>query len=412
VNKKIKRRSFLALGATAAGVTAYSMHRGLRMPPLRWEPRAPRDHFLLPWGRIKADGLIKSQTELSASTDYTLRAFIPEPEISLRAKQEHLATITVTNIAPDAELLLDPVALKKVDEVRSGITRTIRAKLSPDSSVNLKWQLPPQEPYRFAAIGDTGGGLELEWCIQRAAQLKAKFLLHLGDFNYQQGDYANTIRLLNQAPLPCYVAIGNHDFHDEVTDFPQFLENIGPLNSHFVIGNTRFANIDTGASFLPASGGLRGDLFTQLAQDTTPYASNIAFTHRPLFDPIEGSDHDIGNNRERNWLIKALQDNNFDTLLSGHIHIHARDSIGGIDNIIVGQGLGHQDLITDSDYSKMAIGKVDEKGHTSFEFAPLAMPMELHCHPRNDVVKESLVDAPHADKIRAIDAACQRTSET
>lgn len=413
MKKHLKRRSFLAGGLAVSGLAAYSYHRGLRMPPLRWEPGALKNHFSFPWGSVTASGLINSHAPLFMDAETLFRAYSPEPTLNLSSKENRTTIIAINNISSDAELVLDSADQSRIVEEKIGITRVLRIDLKANQTLVCKWALPQYADYSFAAIGDTGGGLELEWCIKRAHQLNAKFLLHLGDFNYQAGDYENTVRLLHEAPLPCYVSIGNHDFHDEVTDFPKFLRSIGPLNHHFVIGNTRFANIDTGASFLPVSSGLRGKLFAELAQDTQSYASNIAFTHRPLFDPIEGSDHDIGNPRERDWLINALKSNHFTTLISGHIHIQARETVSGIDNLIVGQGLGHQDLITNSDYSKMALGRVNAAGQVHIELASLSMPMDWHCHPRNDVVKQSLVNGPHAEAIKAIDNACrQQTKRT
>lgn len=381
------------------------------MPPLRWEPSALADSFSFSWGSVTTAGLINSYAPVFTEADSLFRAYSPEPSLHLQSRESGTKVIAVNNIITDAELVIENTHEQQIVEEKSGITRILRIDLKANQTFSCRWKLPNYESYSFASIGDTGGGLELQWCIERAHQLGAKFFLHLGDFNYQAGDYDNTVRLLYEAPLPCYVSIGNHDFHDEVTDFPKFLKNIGPFNHYFAIGNTRFANIDTGASFLPVASGLRGQMFTELAEDSRQYASNIAFTHRPLFDPIEGSDHDIGNPNERDWLIDVLNQNNFTTLLSGHIHIYARGSMGGIDNIIVGQGLGHQDLITNSDYSKMALGRVDASGKVQFEFAPLSMPMEWHCHPRNDVVKQSLVDGPHAEAIKAIDEACVKQAK-
>jgi hypothetical protein len=148
-------------------------------------------------------------------------------------------------------------------------------------------------------------------------------------------------------------------------------------------------------------------LFKQLKVEPNTGTSNIAFTHRPIFDPIDDSSHGMGNSAERDWLIDSLHKSGFDTLISGHLHIQARETVQGIDNIIVGQGLGHQDLITNQDYSKIALGKVDLSGAVRYEFAPLSMPWELHCHPRSNIVKKSLTSSVHADKISALDNICK-----
>ena len=271
----------------------------------------------------------------------------------------------------------------------------------------LRWQLPKLATYSFAAIGDTGGDQELAWCIQRAHQLGARFMLHLGDFNYQAGDYQRSIDLFDQAPLPIYVSIGNHDFHDSGLLHSEFRRNIGPLNHAFAIGKTRFANLDTAASMLPYGAGHRGALLESLRNTRLGFTDTVAFTHRPLVDPSDDSTHDIGSVGERDWLIESLKQAGASTLLSGHIHIYNRVSYDGIENFIVGQGLGHQDLIVNRDYSKILIGEVDTDGRVSYHPEPLAMPMNLHCHPRSDVVKQSLVAAEHYPAIEAIQRACK-----
>lgn len=260
--------------------------------------------------------------------------------------------------------------------------------------------------YQFAAIGDTGGGQELAWCINRAKQLGARFLLHLGDFNYQAGDYDSAISLLNNAPLPCFVSVGNHDFHDNGLIYPQFLQEIGPLNHQFSIGKTRFINLDTAANTLPFSAGHRGRLLQTAVDEKNLFNDTVAFTHRPLHDPIDDGTDSVGSKGERDWLVTKLKEANISTLLSGHLHVFDRRMALGIDNIIVGQGLGHQDLITNSDHSRIAIGQVSEDGAVSYQFPNLAMPMGMHCHPRTERVKKELRGGPHADLIREVDNAC------
>ena len=81
----------------------------------------------------------------------------------------------------------------------------------PGKELRLHWQVPFADSYRFAAIGDTGGGRELDWTMQQAHQLGAQFLLLLGDLYYQPGDDLNVIQNLSRSPVPVYAAYGNHD---------------------------------------------------------------------------------------------------------------------------------------------------------------------------------------------------------
>ncbi len=402
----MKRRSLLVGSVALAGLTAYSAQRGVRIPPLLWEPHAPTSNFELEDVRLASEGLIRTRTPaVEQAAAITLRAFTPQPSLKLASQQHRQICLTINNVATTAELEVTNSVGAEVSETSAGITRVLKVTLAQGGSLDLRWKLAVDGGYKFAAIGDSGGQKELEWCLQRAHQLGALFLLHLGDFHYTPDDYQSAISAFNSAPIPSYVSIGNHDFHDDKTVYKHFLDDIGLFNSTFTLGGVRFTNIDTASNILPYGAGQRGAHLKSLAE-LKPSTSNIAFTHRPLFDPQENSSHDIGSEGERDWLIKSLKDASIDTLFSGHIHIHARENINGIDNIIVGQGLGHQDLITNRDYSKMALGTVNPKGEIDYSFANLAMPWELHCHPRNDIVKESLREAPNAQRIKELEAAC------
>ncbi len=393
-----------------AGVT-YAYFRGVRYPTISLEPAMPPSRFNYSTLDAHVTDLIEIPTDLiTTQANFAYRAFAPEPTLLLNAKEKQSITISINNIASDAVLKVS--ANLKVSEVTQGINRYLKLNLQSGQSISLSWKLPKLQDYQFASIGDSGGDKELGWCIQRAHALNARFLLHLGDFNYQAGDYDSAVRHFYDSPIPCYVSIGNHDFHESGLIYSQFLQQLGPLNHHFSIGKTRFANLDTAANTLPYSAGNRGTILNQLINDDNKPISTVAFTHRPLHDPINASKsakdrHDLGSEGERDWLIKMLKQANIETLLSGHIHIFDRSDFQGIDNIIVGQGLGHQDLLVNGDNSKMAIGQVNQDGKVSYVFAPLAMPMELHCHPRTDVVKSAVRNGQHPELIDFIDDRCK-----
>ena len=106
-------------------------------------------------------------------------------------------------------------------------------------------------------------------------------------------------------------------------------------------------------------------------------------------------------------MINAMKKIDAKTLLSGHIHIYHRSDFNGIDNIIAGQGLGHQDLLINDDASKIVLGHVDRNGSVRYTAEPLAMPLEAHCHPRIDPVKESLRGGEHSELIKILDKVCK-----
>lgn len=384
------------------GVGAYALHRGVRSPTNTLQSLPLDNQFSF------SDFSALTQELIVTSSDNQMprfRAYAPEPQITLRALKSSSIEFIINNISIDAKL--ETSGTQTVNEEIEGITRRIRLSVTDGSPITLAWKLPYLSNYKFASIGDTGGDKELAWCIQRAAALDAKFLLHLGDFNYQEGDYQRSIDLFSNSAIPCYVSIGNHDFHTDGILVSKFTSEIGPLNNVFSVGRTRFANIDTAADIFPHSVGHRGAVLEALAQDSKRFADTVVFTHKPLNDPMEGNNHDIRNDGERDWLIEMFKQAQVSTVLSGHIHIYHRGFYQGIENIIAGQGLGHQDLIVNADYSKMVLGHVGDDGKLTFTAEPLAMPMNLHCHPRVDVVKRSLIDSPHYSVIEDIDRACR-----
>lgn len=413
-----RRRVLQLAGLSSLATAAYSYHRGIRFPLLSWEPAALRNGFNYPQLAVNATDLIGIEPQLNnepqpinkPQREYAFRAYAPEPKIELLPTANQQIILQVNNIATDASLVVLDGKSSQIKETINGITRELTITLNHSQATKLKWQLPTLDDYTFASIGDSGGDKELAWCIQRAHQLGARFLLHLGDFNYQPGDYERSIQLFRDAPLPCYVAIGNHDFHDSGLIYDSFLNQIGPLNNQFSIGKTRFANIDTAASTLPYGAGQRGQLFNKMIANQDDYSDTVVFTHRPLYDPVAGETHDIGSEGERDWLVNMLKQSNSKNLISGHIHIFHQDDFAGIHNIIAGQGLGHQDLITGRDYSKMLIGQVNQDGVVSYDTEPLAMPMELHCHPRVDVVKEALIGSPTHGLVEEVNLACKQGS--
>jgi 3',5'-cyclic AMP phosphodiesterase CpdA len=403
---KLNRRQLLLAGALGGiSLAAYSYRRGIRIPTLHWDPALPAHELQLANDvEVTLSEFIKVST--TANVDHSFRAFAPEPRMLLVSQNDQTIRMSANNIAQDAALILSENA-SNVDETVNGITRELTIELKAGKPMELKWALDQRAEYNFAAIGDTGGNHELKWCLQRASDLGARFLLHLGDFNYQEGDYQRSIELFRDSPIPVYVTIGNHDFHENGAIYGHFLNEIGPLNNAFSIAKTRFVNVDTASNTLPFSAGYRGQMFDDLAARKDDFNDTIAFTHRPLYDPSGDTTHDIGSPGERDWLIASLKRINCKTLLSGHIHIYDRRDFNGIDNIIAGQGLGHQDLLVGRDYSHLAIGNVNNQGKVNFSKAALAMPMELHCHPRIQPVKESLIEGDGKQLIELVNQACK-----
>ena len=377
----MKRRIFLkSFGLACLISLPYSLWRGVRYPRLSWESRPVADTFKNDRIELKLIDCIVSKNQVlhnpvaNETQAACLRAYAPEPIIEIQKANQQ--TILINNISPEAKL----ISSSKINEIIHGITRIIELPKS-DKPITIQWQLPEIDQYEFATIGDSGGLDELGWCITRAKQLGARFFIHLGDFNYGSSDYESAIKQFTNAPMPCYITVGNHDFHDDGLIVDKFLDDIGPLNHAFTIQNLRYVNIDTAASFMPVSSGKRATLVKALVEDTHGYDDTVTFTHRSFYDPRPDEDHDFGNVLEKNWFVKSLKRANINTLLAGHIHGYFDTTSEDIRIIIAGQGLGHEDLINKKQVAKIVVGKVNAGQAVEYRTEDLAMPFELHCHP-------------------------------
>jgi len=369
----ITRRRLLLGGALVSTLGAYSHQRGLRYPPLSFEHRA------------RALGLSSDQLELDlrdciAVNSHTLRAIAPEPCIFIK-RMEGSTSVRVLNVASNAVLKLDERASADIEEEVDGTARIVYIKAINQGTTTLKWSLPAADGFEFAVMGDTGGGSELAWTLKRAHELGAQFLLHLGDFNYTEGEYDMAIKQFNNAMLPCYVTIGNHDFHTNGLIYDKFISQIGPMNHAFELAGTRFINLDTAVDFWPAYAGNRGALFTSLTKAEPFNGEQLIFTHRPLKDPNPHDDHEIHGIGEVDWLVKQSHKLGVGTFLNGHVHHSAELEYQGLRQITVGEGLGYENLILQKPVAKIMMASVEPHKKLVHRWVDLNMPWSEHQNP-------------------------------
>lgn len=372
----MKRRHFLVAGGLLA-TGSYINHRALRYPRLSFEPTNPVNKYASAQTQLDLKDLIINQ---QANNQFSVRAIAPEPKLEitqLESSSNHLS-ININNLAPSAILKIDAASSVNVHEQISGINRLIEINGLTKQSVSLSWSLADSNTLSFAAIGDSGGGHELEWCLTRAQQLSVDFFLHLGDFNYGNDEYDLAIEKFYNAPMPVYVSIGNHDFNDGGLIYQQFLQKLGPMNHSFVVAGTRFINIDTAVNFFPAYAGNRGDLMRAITSSSKQVDDHVVFTHKPFFDTRIGEDHDISGIGEKNWLYNAMHSIEAKNLLCGHVHLSSEYDHKGIYQWIAGEGLGHEDLVHQAQVSKILIGKVNNELAVNYEWQNLNMPWEMH----------------------------------
>ena len=369
----ITRRKLLVGGALLSTLGLYSHQRGLRYPRLSFEHRAPET-------KLSTAELELGFKDCISVNDNTLRAIAPEPGIYIDSVKG-ATSIELLNVSSDAILDINTPALSYIDEEINGTRRTIHIQAASAQSINLNWSLPVANGFEFAVMGDTGGGSELGWTLKRAHELGAQFLLHLGDFNYGGNEYNQAIEQFNNAELPCYVTIGNHDFHDNGLIYDKFITQIGPMNHAFELAGTRFINIDTAADFWPAHSGHRGRLFNSLSQAGPFDGQQIVFTHRPLKDPRPHDDHAIGGVGAIDWLVGQCRNLHINTFLNGHVHHSAELDFQGLRQLTIGEGLGHEDLVLQRQVAQIMMVTIEPGRPMVHRWKDLDMPWSEHQSP-------------------------------
>lgn len=384
---RASRRRFLALagfGLVAGGSGGYAWHRGMRYPPPLLAGTGPVTHASAGSVQLAAEGAAFQGMDGEA---FRYRAFVPEPSFQASGDGGRETAIIVENLHPGARL--EPgTGSRGMDESRQNLERTVTLAPAPGGEAAISWRFPKTGQYRFAAIGDSGGGTELQWVLRRAAELGADFLIHLGDLYYEKGDFDRAAENLAQADIPVYAAIGNHDFHDgwEVL-YPEFHRVAGPSNSIFTLGGIEFVNFDTAADFIPAERGRRARILGALQPlDAASVRDRVAFTHMPLRDPDAERSHAVGRRSEARWIRQRLLATGTRNLLVGHIHIKEEFDDQGLHTYITGQGLAHADLIGPQayrQYAEILLGDVEPGEPVRYRWQSLKMPFEAHCNERN-----------------------------
>ena len=360
------------------GGGTYVNSRGLRYPRLGFEPSPVANYKNYLDAEVRVNDLIfLNHDEVGA---IHLRAYTPAARASVKAHKQELL-ITVNNIATDAKLKISGDSAATVSEEILGITRVLTIGKARGREIELSWPVVESQAHKFAVIGDTGGGDELSWCISRAHQLGAQFLLHLGDFNYGPGEYGKAIREIREAPLPIYVSIGNHDFNDIGLVYQHFRHHIGPLNNAFSLAGTRFINLDTAASFFPVYAGNRGALVAQLKRSKATFSDQLIFTHKPFVDTRSGKDHNLSGVGEIDWIRNTMSELGVKNLLCGHVHRSTELDFQGVKQWTAGEGLGYEDLRNKTATAKMLIGEAKTGRPLQFRWEPLQMPWKYHTSP-------------------------------
>lgn len=378
------RRRFLAVAGLSAlgGAIGYAYIKGLRYPRLHFTPDTAPTGVEQLGIKVQAQGALFQEVTQGGALKF--RAYIPEPSFDLQVTSGQRWHLMLENMHPDATLVVDATQ-NGLREQRNNLVRMVEGEAKTDNSWHLGWKFPKPDSYRFTIIGDTGGGTELDWVLQRSVELGADFIIHLGDFYYDHGDLERAAIALNDTSIPTFAAIGNHDFRIGWQPlYEYFTRLVGPRNSSFRLGGIQFVNIDTATDFWPPDRGERMRLLQQLpvGEPDASIRDLVAFTHRPLTE--------VNGPGEAAWLRKQLLDRGVKNLLAGHIHIKDELDDSGLYTYISGQGLAHADLIVDKPIARILVADVAPGQPVQYHWAPLNMPFEAHCNSRNLGVLDEL----------------------
>src|SRR5262249_25948916 len=133
-----------------------------------------------------------------------------------------------------------------VEETRTGLVRALR--FAPAATRRLALVDPGRE-VTFALLGDTGDDPTFDEALALAARRGADFFLHVGDLIYEDAQMPHLSRILATAPVPIYVARGNHDYRNQARI--DFMRALGPPYYTFQIGGATFIVLDDAGNYLP-----------------------------------------------------------------------------------------------------------------------------------------------------------------
>jgi predicted phosphodiesterase len=390
----MKRRDLVRNLAVGGGVligsgTLLAMASGLRFPVLQVEPgtRPQRLQLLDPGIDVTLNHAYLQQADRhEEGLGLTIRAFSPQPELSMRASRRVTLDVEFCNLSPAAEILVDD-GIKLREERGTAVNRQLRLEVKPGLH-RLRVRVPFVDAFRFTLIGDSGAGSELEWCLQRSADLGADFMLHLGDLYYADSDFRALATALEKAPVPMYSSIGNHDFHGSgVRVHRSFTDEVGPRNFFFALGETMVVNFDTAASTWPTGTGERGEMFDTLKSLRNDFKHWVLMTHRPLHDPRFAASNPESHalaTREVGWVADQLKELTAKpVLIAGHIHVSAEHREDGIHTFISGDGLGARNLVSGREIARILVGEKVPGAPLEYQWQPLEIPKRAQCHDKN-----------------------------
>ena len=131
------RRQLLLAGSTI-GLGSFVFSQGLRYPRMGFEPENPASKIVSALAQLELSDCVYTGQHKPIS----IRAIAPEPKIAIDFKRSGNLRIELNNIASNAELKIDGVDIKSVDENVNGITRELTIQVGGAKHVCLLYTSP------------------------------------------------------------------------------------------------------------------------------------------------------------------------------------------------------------------------------------------------------------------------------
>jgi predicted phosphodiesterase len=264
-----------------------------------------------------------------------LRAWAPDPVLRVvRGSGPQPVRLRVENLP--ARATLD--AAGPVDEHRSGIARILSFDASATRRLGFR---VPDDAVTFAVLGDTGDSGVFSEALHTAAVQGADFLIHAGDVVYEDSQMPAITAILAGAPIPVYVARGNHDYRN--AQRIAFLRGLGPPYYVIRMGGATIVVLDNGGEYIPTFWRRSSQYRWWRERLGEPRAGPLFVAmHKPPFDrrtgPLRAPMLDPPFARALMADFKAA---GVDAVLTGHVHETHLWVEDGIPYVVVGEGMAY-----------------------------------------------------------------------
>lgn len=195
----------------------------------------------------------------------------------------------------------------------------------------------------FAVIGDTETHNDLyARALNDAKARGARFVLHTGDL-VEHGTDEELLAaraVAERVGLPAYVAVGNHDYPDNLSRAP-FERIVNAANMAVEYGGVRFVILDNADRNIGFSEETLAWLDAEFrAHPATPH---VLVYHRPFdlpFSALTGDDETRGSRASNERFRSLLSLAKIVMIFNGHVHAYVPYTLDGIRAYVTGGGGG------------------------------------------------------------------------